>query len=835
MQIAVSSADVHTVYNLLQSALSQDEAVRKPAELMLASCENRPGFCSCLVEIIATKNLEGQSTARWLASVYFKNSINRYWRHRRDILGINDGEKAYLRNKLLELIREENNQVAVQLAILISKIARIDYPKEWSDLFPSMVQKLQSSDVLTTQRAYMVLNQVLKELSTKRLAVDQRNFVEITSQLFDYTWQHWCSDTQRLLSSCSILLTSPQSGLLPSENGQALQLTCERWILCLKTLSRMLKFGYPSDSKSVQEVEPVKRVSPQFLVAIQSLLRYRSAIQQVHAFKGFFEKACLKLMKTLVEVQKIHPYSFSDRSVIPPVLDFCYKVITEPQGYDDSFEQFLIQCMIFVQTVVQCKEYRPAEMGCVVGQATITMEERKKNLAKQAMEIVTTLLDKEHLLVLCDILVRRYFMLTSCDLDNWAHHPETFHHEQDIVQWKDKLRPCAESLYLTLFEHYREILAPLVVQILKEASDNCPPATANVDIEISHRLLLKEAAYNAVGVAHYDLYGYISFQSWYGVLALEVQNRHPNGRILRRRVAWLLGQWVSKITREMRRPVYFVLLELLGDGDMAVQLAACHSLQNLIDDVHFYEDEFVEVVPTCLELLFRFMQNAEEFDSKLQVFNLVSLIIDRLGERVAPCTESLISFIPQVWQESEGQSLLQIQVIVALQHLIVALGPRSSMCYDLLFPILDYSIDASKPDEVNMLEDGMQLWQAALRHAPTMVPQLLSLFPHLVSAVERNLDHLQVAMQIVESYVLLGGREFLRHHAAGVVRILDAVIGNTNEKGMMCTLPVIDILIQCFPGDGPPLLEGILQGPSQNVLGKKHFQDVLRVQMTRKH
>lgn len=31
-------------------------------------------------------------------------------------------------------------------------------------------------------------------------------------------------------------------------------------------------------------------------------------------------------------------------------------------------------------------------------------------------------------------------------------------------------------------------------------------------------------------------------------LAQELHNRHPNGRILRRRVAWLVGQWVSKVS-----------------------------------------------------------------------------------------------------------------------------------------------------------------------------------------------------------------------------------------------------------------------------------------------
>ncbi|BBN14841.1 importin-11 [Marchantia polymorpha subsp. ruderalis] len=822
--MALSSADLPTVFSLLQNALSQDQSIQKPAEATLASCENRPGFCSCLLEIIASRDLEKQSDPRWLASVYFKNSINRYWRIRRDTPGIGDAEKPYLRSKLLDLIREEDNKVAVQLALLIAKIARFDYPRDWPELFPMLLQKLQSPDVLLTQRVYLVLNQTLKELSTKRLAADQRNFAEITSQLFDYTWHHWFADMQLILQGFSLVLASPDSGLQPDQ-GKALSLTCERWLLCSKVLRRMLLFGFQSDAKSVQEVAPVKQVSPAFLQAAQSLLQYRA----VPPIREFVEKACLRLMKTLVEVQSTHPFSFSNKAVLPPVLDFCYVQVTEQSGGSTMFEHFLIKCMIFIQSVIQCASYRSHKAGRVVGASTPSLEEAKGNLAGQAEEILQSLLDKQRLVVLSEILVRRYFVLTGDDLEEWAQEPEAFHHEQEMVQWREKLRPCAESLYLALFERHREMLAPLVVEMLKQASDNCPPAAPDADMQITPALLLKEAVYNAVGVANYDLYDYIDFKSWYdSCLAQELHNRHPNGRILRRRVAWLVGQWVSKIKDEMRRPIYSALLGLLGDNDLAVKLAACRSLHNLIDDVHFYEEEFVEFVPTCLQFLFEFMGTAQEFDSKLQIFNLVSLIIERLGEKVLPCVEKIMSFLPQVWQASEGQSLLRIQVILALQRLLMALGPQSPMCYELLFPILQYSTDVNQPDELNMLEDGMQLWQTTLRHAPVMVPQLQGLFPHLVAVMEKSFDHLQVAMNIIESYVLLGGADFLRHHAAGVVKILDSVVGNVNEKGMMCTLPVVDTLIQCFPGDAPAILEAVLQKLVVLVVNGRNDSDIVR-------
>eukprot|EP00252_Welwitschia_mirabilis_P000625 TRINITY_DN10617_c0_g1_i3.p1 TRINITY_DN10617_c0_g1~~TRINITY_DN10617_c0_g1_i3.p1 ORF type:complete len:176 (-),score=17.81 TRINITY_DN10617_c0_g1_i3:7-534(-) len=94
--MALSTADLQTIYNLLINAMSAEESVRKPAEAALLTYESRPGFCSCLVEIISTKDLDNQNNARWLASVYFKNSINRYWRQRRESIVISGVEKLYL-------------------------------------------------------------------------------------------------------------------------------------------------------------------------------------------------------------------------------------------------------------------------------------------------------------------------------------------------------------------------------------------------------------------------------------------------------------------------------------------------------------------------------------------------------------------------------------------------------------------------------------------------------------------------------------------------------------------------------------------------------------------
>lgn len=52
--MALSSADLPTMYMLLRNSLSGDVSVRKPAETALLESENRPGFCSCLLVVFLT-------------------------------------------------------------------------------------------------------------------------------------------------------------------------------------------------------------------------------------------------------------------------------------------------------------------------------------------------------------------------------------------------------------------------------------------------------------------------------------------------------------------------------------------------------------------------------------------------------------------------------------------------------------------------------------------------------------------------------------------------------------------------------------------------------------
>ncbi|XP_050205030.1 uncharacterized protein LOC126655060 isoform X2 [Mercurialis annua] len=805
--MALSGSDLPMIYSLLTNSMSGDQRVRKPAETALSEFESRPGFCSCLMEVITAKDLVSQVDVRLLASVYFKNSISRYWRNRRDSSGLSSDEKNHLRQKLLSHLREENDKIAVMLSVLISKIARFDYPREWPELFSVLAQQLQSADVLASHRIFMILFRTLKELSTKRLTADQRNFAEISSHFFDYCWRLWQSDVQTILHGFSAIAQSYNSNALKQHHDE-LYLTSERWLLCSKIIRQLIVSGFQSDAKCIQEVRPVKEVSPMLLNAIQSLLPYYPTFQKGHPiFWDFIKRACTKLMKVLVVIQGRHPYTFGDKSVLPPVLDFCLNKIVDPEPYVLSFEQFLIQCMVMVKCVLECKEYRPVLTGKVMDENAITVEQMKKNISIVVGGVLTSLLPAERLILLCNVLIRRYFVLTASDLEELYQNPESFHHEQDVIQWTEKLRPCAEALYIVLFEKHSQLLGPVVVSILQEAMNGCPSSVT----DISPGLLLKDAAYGAAAYVYYELSNYLSFKDWFnGALSVELSNDHPNMRIIHRKVALILGQWVSEIKDDIKRPVYCGLIRLLQDKDLSVRLAACRSLCFHIEDANFSQKEFADLLPICWDSCFKLIEEVQEFDSKVQVLNLISILIGHVTE-VIPFANKLVAFFQKVWEESSGESLLQIQLLIALRNFVIALGHQSPSCYNVLLPILQRGIDINSPDELNLLEDSMLLWEATLSHAPAMVPQLLACFPCLVEIMERSFDHLQVAVKIIESYIILGGSEFLNMHASTVAKLLDLIVGNVNDRGLLSILPVIDILIQCFPVEVPPLISSTLQ------------------------
>ena len=86
-------------------------------------------------------------------------------------------------------------QVALQFAVIVSKIARYDFPKTWPnlvDMLLSSISHLQPKSVnLCDNTLLLTFRYVMKELSSKQLPNDRKIFREICQKSFDLCFLVW--------------------------------------------------------------------------------------------------------------------------------------------------------------------------------------------------------------------------------------------------------------------------------------------------------------------------------------------------------------------------------------------------------------------------------------------------------------------------------------------------------------------------------------------------------------------------------------------------------------------------------------------------------------------
>lgn len=122
-------------------------------------------------------------------------------------------------------------------------------------------------------------------------------------------------------------------------------------------------------------------------------------------------------------------------------------------------------------------------------------------------------------------------------------------------------------------------------------------------------------------------------------MVVEVQKQQPGYKILRRRIAILLGQWISvKISQSSRPLVYQVFQHLLDDrdplNDLVVRVVAGKHFQHIASEWEFKADQFM---PHADEILTRLMALVEEVamtETKMGLLVSISAVVERLEHHV---------------------------------------------------------------------------------------------------------------------------------------------------------------------------------------------------------
>lgn len=235
------------VLQTLSDACSQNASVLKPAEQQLKDWETQPGFYSTLSSIFC--NYEIDANVRWLAVLYCKNGVDRYWRKTAPS-AIPEGEREVIKSRLVSTFREPMPQIATQIAVLIAKIARLDCPHQWDVLVPTLLQAVRCNDVLVQQRGLLVLHHVIKTLASKRLAPDRKLFESLTLDIFSYVAHLWQTHLSQFLH-------------LASQHDDHMVNSLDQARLVLKVLRKLSVYGFKEPHSNEEAMNFVASLFPQ--------------------------------------------------------------------------------------------------------------------------------------------------------------------------------------------------------------------------------------------------------------------------------------------------------------------------------------------------------------------------------------------------------------------------------------------------------------------------------------------------------------------------------------------------------------------------------------------
>ncbi|XP_075955079.1 importin-11 isoform X2 [Anarhichas minor] len=779
------------VLQALTQATSQDTAALKPAEEQLRQWETQPGFYSVLLNIFNNHMLD--VNVRWLAVLYFKNGIDRYWR-RVAPHALSEEEKTSLRAGLITNFNEPVNQIATQIAVLIAKVARLDCPRQWPELIPILLESVKGQDGLQQHRALLTFYHVTKTLASKRLAQDKRLFQDLASGIYSFACSLWSHHTDCFLQQICARDEAAALGSL------------ERTLLSLKVLRKLTVFGFQEPQQNMEVMG--------FLNAVfERLKQFLECSRQVgpdSTCREKLQKMIILYTKVLLDFLEYHACAFIP--LIQRSLEFAVSYLFTPAGEGVTFERFIVQCMNLIKMIVKNDAYKPCK----------NIDDSKPE-SLEAHKIKTAFFTHPTLTEIGRRLVSHYFLLTEEELAMWEEDPESFAVEETGGDsWKYSLRPSAEVLFLDIFHNYNQTLIPVLLDMVQNLQ-----GPTNVDD--SAQLLMKDSVYNAVGLAAYELFDNVDFDQWFkNQLLGELQVGHHRYKFIRRRVIWLIGQWISvKFKSDLRPLLYEVILSLMQDPDLVVRIETATTLKLTVDDFEFRTEQFLPYLESIFGLLFQLLQQVTECDTKMQVLHVISCVIERVNIQIRPYVGCLVQYLPLLWKQSEEHNMLRCAILTTLIHLVQGLGAECKNLYPFLLPVIQLSTDVSQPPHVYLLEDGLELWLVTLENSPAITPELLRIYQNMSALLELSSENLRTCFQIVIAYLYLSATDFLQNYAESLCRAFCNMLKDITNEGQVQVLKVVEIALKVSPVLGAHMFQPLLPAVFRGIVAGERYPVVM--------
>ncbi|GAB7347398.1 hypothetical protein MBLNU459_g4324t1 [Dothideomycetes sp. NU459] len=750
--------------HVLRSAASTDPQQIQTGTKQLQQWEKAAGYYKHLQSVFITKDLPFE--VRSLAIIQLKNGIDKYWR-KTATNAVSRDDKAVIRSRLVESgLDEYDHRLALQNALVVAKVVRFEYPNDWPDAISSIVDALRSStqaspNSIRLPRTLLIMLHITKELATARLQRSRQSLQAATPEIIRVLGRVYIETVQ-----------SWQAVLRGETNDQtALSQGMQTSLLAIKVLRRLFIAGYEFPNRDSDVHEFWQLTSDQVASFINIISHQSNALPS--EILQLVEKHLLQLSKLHLEMAKTHPAAFV---LLPGSLDLVRAYWTLIKQYGETFGTRSAVANANIGSTGDLSDEKPfleklSLKGLLLIRVCIKMvfnptqtfkykhAQEKEERASATKAVQDQLLTHSFVQELMEVVVTKFFVFRESDLRDWEEDPEEWEQtmESEGEGYEFSVRPCAEKVFLDLALNYRDILVQPLLGVFNSV------ATAD-----NENVLFKDSVYTAIGLAAAVIHQHLDFNSFLSsTLVAEVQKQTPGYNILRRRIAILLGQWITIGVSDENRPLVYKIFQHLLDksdtcNDQVVRVTAGRQFKAVVDDWEFSPERFLPYAEITMTRLMELVQEVELVEIKLALLNTISVLVERLEHHIAPYADRIITLLPPLWEQSGEEHLMKQAILTILARLVNSMKAASVPFHSMVLPIIKGAVEPGSETQLYLLEDAMDLWGSILCQSPAPAsPDLLALAPYLCPIYQYGSDSFRKALEISQSYFLVAPSEML--------------------------------------------------------------------------
>ncbi|KAF8351332.1 armadillo-type protein [Amanita rubescens] len=797
--VVVETVSPQELFQVITNAASQDPTLVQQSSERLKEMLSMSGTFDALHEIASQKHLS--LYVRQQAIIQFKNAALGHWKARKLL---SEEQRGRIRTRCLSFIDEDDETISECNQVIVGKIARSDFPSKWpnvvTDLMTIIDSNLQSyyssaedttHNSLVLRRCLQLLNAILKEFASIKMPSGMQIMAQLTEQLHVVLHNYY--------SSMSAIFSTLNTNLQNIESPKVYNniLLAHLVFKCLVKIAVWLwnkidKLPRGEVEKNALWLQDLFRSS---VLQLQSLADLRYTIVLTFAQNGQLEPLGSSmsigvLTRHIRRLQQLSHVRFVELPTCADLVLFYWSKVVDatsgPREYVADSDNAVFPVRFLVQGMVLFKEclaqWAPTRRDGMVN---------KNALSREFVENAVR------------ALISRFMPLNPSDLETWMNDPEEWVNleDQENDQWEYEIRPCSERVLVQLSNQFSEFVTPLLVATFNDVAAQVPADLAST--------VQKEALYCAIGRCAQRLKDVIPFNEWlHQTLTAEAHSTSPMYPIIKRRIAWVIGKWISESCYTPKDPkVWETLVHLLQDrdagSDTVVRLTAATALRECVDTVDFDVHVLEPFLPTTVSELVNLMGEADTMESKRRIDNTLNSIIEQSGHRVrtpAFTATMYVAFYLSIIDSdrhlgtSAGEDwLFKGSLLVTITRLIEAVKAESTPLGGTVVPLVRESVS---PGVISHLdEDGLNLWQSALRNTLTIssvngAPALAELFPRALELLATNLDLLGKITTAVESYIILDATAILQAYSTAMFRAF-----LTAMKSDAVTINIKDIIV----------------------------------------